>query len=316
MQGELWYKGGSLVIPAVGTLRQDIIQELHSSSLAAHNGVDKTTELIMRFYWWPNMRVDIRDHVRTCDACQRNKSRSTKPAGKLNPLSIPEDKFTCYSMDHVVGLPESKMHEDDPVGFDAILVVVDRLSKMTTLIPTHTTATAETTAREFFRFVVSRFGVPQEIVSDRGPIFTSKFQRELNSLYGIRGSYSTAYHPQSDGQTERVNRVLGDMLRNLVGYDMPHQWVHCLPAAEFAINNSFHSSIGTTPFRLAYGKDPRMPLSAVATVDIKCARVAKFRNDWQESIRSARQHMQSAQSRAKAYYDAGRRDETFKLGTQ
>eukprot|EP00955_Chlamydomonas_euryale_P108103 365817-Chlamydomonas_euryale.AAC.37 len=273
-QSELWYRNECLVVPAVGSLRQKIIQELHSTSLVAHNGVDKTTELVLRFYWWAGIREDIRKFIALCDPCQRNKSRSKQPAGKLNPLPIPEDKFTCYSMDHIVRLPESKLNEDDPAGFDAVLVVVDRLSKMTTLIPTYTTATVEQHARDFFRFVVSRFGVPKDIVSDRGPIFTSKFQRELNPLYGIHGSYSTAYHPQSDGQTER-----------------PRQWVavappigRALPAAEFAINNSFRSSIGTTPFRLAYGKDPRMPLSTVPVVDIWCASVAKFRNDWQEAI--------------------------------
>lgn len=218
-------------------------------------------------------------------------------------------------MDYITGLPESKMSSDDSVGFDAILVVVDRLTKLVTLIPSYSTANAESTARAFFNNVVCRFGMPKDIVTDRGTVFLSNFQQELQRALGVKQLFSTAYRPQTDGQTERVNRVVGDALRNLAGYDLQSDWVSKLAAVEFAMNNSFHASIATTPFRLVHGVDPRMPLSTVPPLDqLRCLATRKFITDNDAALREARQHMQLAQSRAKAYYDAKHRAVSFQSG--
>eukprot|EP00955_Chlamydomonas_euryale_P058564 357113-Chlamydomonas_euryale.AAC.2 len=178
-------------------------------------------------------------------------------------------------MDFIVSLPESKLYATDPRGYDAVLVVVDRLMNLVTLIPTYTDANAEDTAYAFFANVVTRFGVPKEIVIDRQSLFVGNFQKELHETLGIKGCATTAYHPQSDGQTERNNRVIGDMLCNLVGYERQHDWARFLPAAEFANNNTFHASTGSTPFRQAYGQDPRMP-PQWSPLTVGCARIATY----------------------------------------
>lgn len=219
-------------------------------------------------------------------------------------------------MDFVVALPESHPSPDGEHGFNAILVVVDRLTKLVTLIPTTTDVTAEGTAWLFWKHIITRFGVPEDIVTDRARTFVGKFFSELLNNYGIKGLPSTAYHPQTDGQTERVNRVLGDMLRSLVG-NLPHQdWPRLLPAAEFAINNSFHTAIASTPFRLAYGQNPRTPVAHVPSGAVRAPRVLKFQSDWDAALKEAQRHMQAAQSRDKAYYDSNRSHTTFAVGDQ
>ena len=158
-------------------------------------------------------------------------------------------------MDYIVDLPRTKD------GYNAILVFVDRLTKMTHLCKCTTNVDSVGTAQLFVDHVWKLHGTPQHIVSDRGSTFVGKFMTEVLRLIGAKHNRSTAFHPQTDGNTERVNRVLEDMLRHYVGESDHTSWDTCLPAAEFAINNSYHESIGTTPFRLNTGRDPRLPLS-------------------------------------------------------
>jgi hypothetical protein len=199
-------------------------------------------------------------------------------------------------------------------GFDAVFVVIDRLSKLAHFIPTVTTATAADTARLFVDNIVKAHGLPLDIVSDRDSKFTSKFWAAVCEMWGVARKMSSSFHPQTDGQTERMNKVLEEYLRHFVS---PHQrdWDLKLPAAEFAINDTYQASIGTTPFFLTYGQHPLTPVRAVeARTNVPAA--IDFVLTIRESVKRAKQLMLAAQQRQKAYFDRKRRDVVFEPGQQ
>ena len=238
--------------------RLDVLVNRHDSVTAGHPGLHKMRELVSRDYYWPEMDKWIRDFVQTCHACARNKAKRHAPYGLLKSLQAPSRPWDDITMDHIVGLPVSE-------GCNAILVVVDSLSKMCKYIPTTDTATAADLAQLFIRNVFRHHGLPKSIVSDRGATFTSSWWREFLKHLGVEAKFSTAYHPQTDGQTERVNQELETYLRFYVTY-MQDDWIQYLPIAEFARNNTIHSSIKVTPFFANYGYHPRfdvrVPLEA------------------------------------------------------
>ena len=204
----LWYNadGG----PDVDGIRRQLLSDFHDSPYIGHVGINKTMRLISRYYWWPGMDADVNKYVRECHSCQVNKARQKKPSGTLNPLELPKVPWECVTLDFITQLPMTQR------GHDAIMVVVDKLTKMVHIIPTTTTFTAVTVAELYRDRVWKLHGVPSKIVSDRDLRFTSAFIREFCSLVGARQAMSTPYHPQTDGQTERVDRVLEDMLRHYV----------------------------------------------------------------------------------------------------
>jgi len=188
--------------------------------------------------------------VEGCDSCQRNKNRTEQPAGKLMPNSIPEKPWTHISADFITKLPIAQ-------GYDSILVVVDRLTKMVHFISTTEKTSAEGLARLFRDNVWKLHRLPESIISDRGPQFTAGLMRELNRILGIESKLSTASHPQTNGQTERVNQELEQYLRMFIDHRQ-EQWPNWLGTAEFAYNNKTHSSTKVLPFKANYGQDPRM----------------------------------------------------------
>ncbi len=177
---------------------------------------------------WPTLKNDVLQHVRECGSCQRNRGATQRPFGEAMPLHVPEYQWKEISMDFITHLHPTRS------GFTAMFVVVDRLSKMVHFIPTFDTATAEETAALFRDRIFVLHGMPQVIVSDRDVKFTSAFWKELHRLLGIKLSMSTAYHPQTDGQTERMNRTLEDMLRHFINRNHT-DWDQHLAPAEFAI---------------------------------------------------------------------------------
>jgi transposase InsO family protein len=193
--------------------RREVMRDFHDSAMAGHLGLDKCYSSLRQVYKWSGMYRDLREYIATCDACQRNKPRNMRPAGLLQPLPVPTRRWSDISMDLIVQLPPTRPHR-----FDAVLVVVDRLSKMAHFMPTRTDATAPELARLVFREVVRLHGIPRTIVSDRDSRFTSRFWRALHRLLDVRLAMSTAFHPQTDGQTERMNRTLEEMLRAYVGH--------------------------------------------------------------------------------------------------
>ena len=199
-----------------------------------------------------HMNSDIAKHVAACEQCQRNKPASGKPQGLLQPLPIPEHPWESVSFDFIVGLPPTEP------GYNAIVVFVDRLTKMVHLAPCTESVTAPAVADLFFNHVVKLHGVPKSLVSDRGSQFTSKCSDHMCRLLDVTRLMSSSYHPETDGQTERMNRILGDMLRSYVD-QRPVSWYTFLAPAEFAINNAVNRSIGTSPFYLNYGRHPTTP---------------------------------------------------------
>ena len=230
--------------------RIKVILQRHNSVLAGHHGRSKTFELIARDFVWPGMRKMIYDYVDSCAICQQSKSRRRKPYGLLTPLPIPSRPWKDISMDFITKLPMSG-------GFDSVLVVVDRFSKMSHFIPCVESLNAEELCDLVIKQVVRYHGLPDSIVSDRGPQFVSKFWKTLLGLFGIKASLSTTAHPQTDGQTERMNQNLEQYLRSYTNY-LQDDWSQLLCYAEFAINNVVNVSTGKSPFEVNYGFNPRM----------------------------------------------------------
>ncbi len=304
----LWHTDNNQVaVPDVPNLRQEILFELHDAPYSGHPGVAKTKQAVKNLYWWPKMAKEIQEYVHTCASCQRNKPLNEKPAGVLHPLPIPTDKWESVSMDFITQLPKAS----GPIPYDAIVVFVDRLTKMVRIAPTTSDVSAKGTAQLLFDHVFRHHGVPKSLITDRGSVFTSQVFKEFTTLVGTQHKLSTAYHPQSDGQTERTNQTLETMLRHYVGGREHGEWHTCLAAAEFAINTAYTPSIGTTPFRLNYGRDPRLPAS------IASDRVPQ-EHEWADrmlyGLADAKRCLKAAQDRQKALYDKGRRDVQYAVG--
>ena len=239
-----------IVIPDDSDLKLRIMYEYHDAPASGHLGREKTYLSLSRDFHWPNMYKWVRKYIRACEACQRVKPAPASQA-PLQSLAIPNDCWKSVSMDYIYGFPS------DPQGDTGILVFVDRFSKMVHLLPVSVNVTAEESARLFVDTVFRLHGMPEDFVSDRDPKFTSAFWVETFRLLGTSLNYSTADHPQSDGQTERVNRVLLDILRSYA--TTFHHWSDFLPMVEFAINNAVHASTGQTPFYVNGLRHPRLP---------------------------------------------------------
>ena len=267
----------------------------------------KTLQGVSRLYWWPKLAQDVRSHIQTCDMCQANKATSTKPYGLLQPLGVPGRRWESVSMDLITGLPKTADQKD------AIVVFVDtlKMSKMVHLQATTTTVTAKEMARIYRRCVIRLHGVPRNIVSDRDSKFTSHFWKAVHQVLGTKLNMSTSFHPQSDGQTERVNRVLEEVLRHYVSAKQD-DWDELLDMAEFAINNSWHESVRNTPFYLNYGQHPLTPVSL--HVDTQVPAAEHFSQGIQEVVQQAKRYMQAAQDRQKAYADERRLEMEFQVG--
>ncbi|XP_072076494.1 uncharacterized protein [Arachis hypogaea] len=241
------FRGNRICVPAC-SMRDLLVLESHNGGLMGHFGVHKTLDVLSEHFYWPRMRRDVEKFCAKCVACKQAKSKSL-PHGLYAPLPVPMHPWVDISMDFVLGLPRTRK------GRDSIFVVVDRFSKMAHFIACHKTDDATNIADLFFREVVRLHGVPQTIVSDRDVKFLSHFWKVLWGKLGTKLLYSTTCHPQTDGQTEVVNRTLGTLLRAVVGKNLK-TWEDCLPFIEFAYNRTTHSSTGFSPFELVYGFNP------------------------------------------------------------
>jgi hypothetical protein len=252
-------RNGLVYVPEENDVKLRILRSCHDAPSAGHPGEAKTLELILRDYYWPRLRQYVNEYTKSCDTCTRNKTLRQKPHGPLHPLPTPPGPWASISMDFIVELPLSD-------GFDAIYVCVDRFTKMAHFIPTTVHVTAEETANLYLRHVFKHHGLPKDIVSDRGPQFVSRLTTALLKLCDIQGNKSTAYHPQSDGQTERVNQILEQFLRIFCDYQQDN-WNQLLPLAEFAYNNAKHSSTQVSPFFANYGFHARCTLKVTTPGD-------------------------------------------------
>ena len=228
--------------------------QFHNHKLQGHPGEKCTQSLINQLFFWKGHSRDIWDYVWSCQMCQRAKANHQKPYGKLKPLPIVQCPWASISFDHITQLPKSGEEE-----FDAILVVVDHLTKQGIFIPCHTTDNMQKFTSLFIKHVFTKHGLLADIVSDRGSLFVSKFWMELCTALGIEAKHSTVYHPETDGQTERVNQSLESYIRIYCSYDQD-DWEELLPMAEFVYNNSPHRSTGVSPFFANKGYHPKLTL--------------------------------------------------------
>jgi hypothetical protein len=297
--GPLWLEGGTLLhhglvyIPAVDAIKLGLLKQYHDAPTAGHLGQEKTLELLSRNYYWPRMRAFVNEYVRTCDIYARNKSSHYALYRPLQPLPIPPGPWMSVSMDFIVELPPSD-------GLDTIYVRVDWLTKMAHFIPMHTTITAEGMAQLYYQQVWKHHSMPADIVLDRGPQFVAKFTQQLLERLGIQGNRSTAFHRQSDGQTERVNQMLEQYLWIYCDY---HQddWAQLLPLAEFVYNNTQNASIRVSPFFANYRYHP----SCTVTVATGSANPAA--DHFADRLRAIQEELalqlKAAQTRYKAQFD-------------
>ncbi|WVZ89505.1 LOW QUALITY PROTEIN: hypothetical protein U9M48_035898 [Paspalum notatum var. saurae] len=237
--GVLWFKN-RLVVPKDMELRKKILDEAHTSPFTMHPGNVPRPETK---FWWTRMKREIAKYVSECDICRRVKADHLKPAGLLRP---PASRHGS--------LPRTQK------GYDSIWVIIDRFTKSAHFIPVKTICHGKTYAELYIARIVSLHGVPLTITSDRGSLFVSRFWEQLQHALGTKLIRSSAYHPQTSGQVERVNQILEDMLR-ACAMTYSTKWDECLPLAEFAYNNSYQKSLDMAPFEALYGKRCRTPLN-------------------------------------------------------
>jgi hypothetical protein len=253
-----------------------LLRKYHSSPTGGHFGVAKCYVLLKHSYFWPKMLKDVKIFIKSCLQCQQNKVEQKKLARLLQPLPIPNEPWESISMDFIMALPQNHGQSD------AILVIVARLSNQAHFVPTHSKVDAPGVATLFYKEVYHLHGLPQSIISDRDIRFTSHFWQSLFQIVGTKFNMNTGFHSQTDGQTERVNRVLEELIRAYVAINQT-DWVDCLPRAEFAYNYAVLPSTQKTPFEVVYGKNPLIP-STLFMPNVKNPAASAFLNKWQANL--------------------------------
>ena len=302
--------------PRFGGFREVVMSEAHRTPYSVHPGSYKMYLDLKQLYWWPNMKAEIATYVGKCLTCAKIKIEHQKPSGLLQQPEIPEWKWEQISMDFITKLPKTQS------GQDTIWVIVDRLTKSAHFLPIKETDRMEKLSRTYIREIVRLHGVPMSIISDRDSRFTSRFWQSLQKSMGTRLDMSTAYHPQTDGQSERTIQTLEDMLRACV-IDFGKAWDIHLPLVEFSYNNSYHTSIKTAPFEALYGRKCRSPLCWTEVGDTQLAKglVTKSTLTGPEIIRETtekivqiRERLKSSRDRQKSYADRRRKPLEFQIG--
>lgn len=261
----LYFKEKRLCVPDDAGVKLALLQRYHDAPLAGHFGAERTVELLQRHYHWENMEREVQTYVSSCRQCQWTHAKRHRPYGSMQPLEPASAPWRDLSMDFITDLPACTVRG---ARYDAILVVVDRFTKMALYVPTRKDLRATGLADLIVDKVVSRFGVPATIVSDRGPVFTSVFWRELCASLQIRRRLSSAFHPQTDGQTERMNQTLEAYLRIFCN-DKQDNWAALLPLAEFAYNASKHSVTKESPFFALMGYHPKASFEEFRVEDLR-----------------------------------------------
>jgi hypothetical protein len=298
---------GRIYVPDTDDLRLRILQYKHDHPLSGHFGQSKTISLVRREYTWPGLRAFITHYCKSCTNCGRAKVPRHRPYGNLKQLPIPERPWNSISMDFIEHLPPS-------LGFTAILVIVDRLSKQAIFIPTHDTISSADLAQLFVLHVFSKHGVPSHVTSDRGSEFVSHFFRSLGKALDMKLHFTSGYHPEGDGQTERTNQTLEQYLRIYCNYQQDN-WSTFLPLAEFAYNNAPSATTGISPFFANKGYHPS--ISVHPERDLTSARAREFAVDLDELHQELRRTIADAQKRYQVPADAKRTPAPeFKLGNK
>lgn len=302
-------KTGKMQVPT--HLQEALVKHVHEHRLHGHPGIAKTMERLKRTYEFPKMKTVVRTVLQRCDLCARIKARRHKPYGKLKPLEVAERPWQSITMDFITKLPIS---EDPATGvhYDSILVIVDRLTKFSYFLPFNEQTDSEQLAYIFMRNIVSIHGMPDEIISDRGSTLDSKFWKGLMAQLGLHPRMSTAYRPQVDGQTERVNQIVETYLRCYTNYEQ-NNWAKLLPMAQFAYNTSLQESIKTTPAYALFGYTPDPYKDSYD--GIQNVRAILEANKLRELHAELRTELEFVRERMKRYYDQKRSEgPTFSEG--
>jgi len=301
--------GQRLRVPASkgNKLWNDILYQCHDSAcLGGHFSAAKTLAKVRQYYYWPSLPSFVDKYVASCDSCQRNKSLVGKQPGKLHPLPVPDRRWGEVTMDFAV-MPTDKN------GDDMCIIFVERLSKRAHLVSCKSTLDARGLALIFMRTIYAQHGLPDIVYSDRDSLITSKFWQALWLILGTKLRLTTARHQQADGQSERMVRILKDMLRNYVNH---HQddWTDWLPSVEFAYNSTSHSSVGASPFFTDLGWTPHAAGVPEATEKIQCPASLSFAEHLHHVLGLAQDNIRSAVERQKVQYDKSRIHREFAVG--
>src|SRR6266850_2392390 len=242
------WKDQALVVVGDNNLRRGVISLFHDSTTLGHPGITKTTQLIVQYYWWPGLKHHVTKYIKGCATCQMTKTNTNPNRPPLNPITAEPDAlpFQTIAMDFIVKLTESS-------GHDTILMITDHnCTKAAIFLPRRETIDLEGVAQLYATHIFPHYSIPQKIISDRDTWFTSNFSKELSWILGIKQNISTAYHPQTDGQSERMNQSLEQYLRLLCTQDQ-EQWSQWLPLAQYTRNSWPSSTTKKSPFELLMG---------------------------------------------------------------
>ncbi|KAL8100260.1 hypothetical protein AgCh_032491 [Apium graveolens] len=303
VDGKLRYKG-RIVVPRSSKVVTQLLEVYHDSPVGGHAGEVKMYLRLAGEWYWKGMREDMTAYVKKCMTCQQQKVSQQSPTGLLQPLPIPTMVWEDITMDFI-GLPMSQ-------GYNDILVVVDRLTKYAHFLGLRHPFDAFSVAKVFIKEIVKLHGFPGSIVSDRDRIFISTFWKELFKLQGSTLKRSTAYHPQTDGQTENVNKGLETYLRCFVG-GKPKTWAKWLHWAEYSYNTAPHLSTKITPFKALYGREAP-PVLRIDRGQATVNSVEKMLLERDHILDDLQFHLHRSQQRMKQVVDAHRREESFEVG--
>jgi hypothetical protein len=304
-KGVLWFES-RLVVPKNKDLKKKILDEAHLSKFSMHPGSTKMYHDLKPLYWSTRMKREIAQYVSECDTCQRIKASHLKSAGALQPLAIPSWKWDDISMDFIVGLPNTSRHHD------SIWIIVDRLTKVAHFHPVHTTDKAQKYTELYIDRIVCLHGLPRTIVSDRGAQFVARIWEQLQESFGTKLIRSSAYHPQTDGHTKRVNQILEDMLR-ACAVDCGKNWDKYLSLVECVYNNSYQSSLKMAPFEALYGRRCRTPLNWSQPREREIFG-PDLVTEAERKVKLIKKNLEVAQARQKSYHDKRRKPLQFEVG--
>ncbi|GKA76218.1 reverse transcriptase domain-containing protein [Tanacetum coccineum] len=303
--GTLYYLD-RIWVPLKGEVRTLIMDEVHKSKHSVHPGADKMYYDLRDRYWWPRMKKDIAEYVSKCLTYLKVKAEHQRPFCLLQHSEIPVWKWEGIAMDFVTKLPRTSS------GHDTIWVIMDRLTKSAYFLPMREDYKMERLARLYLNEIVARHGVPISIISDRDSRFTSRFWQSMQEALGTRLDMSTAYHPQTDGQSERTIQTLEDMLRACV-LDFGGSWDVHLPLVEFSYNNSYHSSVRCALFEALYGRKCRSP---IMWAEVREGQLIgpELVQETTEKISQIKDRLKAARDHQKSYADKRRKPLEFSVG--
>ena len=269
---------GKIYVPKDNELRKEVVKSCHDPQIMGHPGRYKTLVNVQQNFWWPGMSIFVKNYVEGCARCQETKNITHPSREPLHPTEIPTRPFQNITANFITDLPKSK-------GYDSILMITDQGTKTVITEPCHKTIDANRTAEILIKKVFCRYGLSEKLISDRGPQFASKVMRAVLKAMGVRSALSTAFHPQTDGSSERANQGLEQYLRAYCNRNQDN-WVSLLPMADFAHNTQEHSATKRTPFELLHGYTPRWIQSFIPNEDIPKAdeRLQELQHAREEAI--------------------------------